>query len=60
MIGPEPLCMKCRHLFENSPGQYGFRCAAFPHGIPEEILSGEVKHTRPYPGDNGIRFEAAE
>lgn len=33
-------------------------CAAYPQGIPREILSGEVGHTEPYPGDNGIQFES--
>jgi hypothetical protein len=32
-------------------------CAAFPQGIPKEILNGEFIHTQPYPGDNGILFE---
>ena len=31
-------------------------CEAFPSGIPEEILRGEFDHTRPYPGDNGLRY----
>ncbi len=30
---------------------------AFPQGIPEAILSNELPHDPPYPGDNGIRFE---
>lgn len=34
-----------------------FVCMAFPTGIPEEILSGESLHERPYPGDGGIRYE---
>ena len=29
------------------------KCEAFPHGIPEEILSGEVSHTEPIAGDGG-------
>ena len=34
-------------------------CKAYPDGIPFEIAYGENKHTSPYPGDNGIRFEPA-
>ena len=33
-------------------------CDAFPNGIPEEIfILGESDHTKPFKGDNGIRFE---
>lgn len=32
------------------------RCIAFPDGIPKEIWSNQFNHTRPYQGDNGIRF----
>ena len=35
----------------------GLTCAAYPRGIPEEILTGEVDHTEPYKGDHGIQFE---
>ena len=45
-------CHFCRHL---NQGEFG--CSAFPDGIPDEILSGEVDHETPYPGDGGIQFE---
>lgn len=44
-------CYVCKHLFAAE------RCDAFPEGIPEPIVSGEVLHTEPYPGDGGILFE---
>jgi hypothetical protein len=47
-----PLCIFCRHLKD---GQV--RCAAFPRGIPDEILFALHDHREPYEGDQGIRFE---
>lgn len=47
-----PLCWKCRHRAEVAA-----KCAAFPDGIPWEILANKVEHREPYPGDRGIRFE---
>jgi hypothetical protein len=35
-------------------------CEAYPDGIPVEIITGEHDHTEPFPGDNGIRFEAIQ
>jgi hypothetical protein len=32
-------------------------CAAFPDGIPEEILVGRFNHRAAHPGDNGIQFD---
>jgi len=57
MIGPEPPCMACRHIFPEKLGEFGFKCRAFPAGIPDEIITEGIQHTEPYPGDNGIRFE---
>lgn len=34
-----------------------FICLAFPGGIPKEIINGEIFHTSPYEGDNGIQFD---
>jgi len=32
-------------------------CLAFPDGIPDDILGGEVDHTQPHDGDHGIQYE---
>lgn len=53
-----PVCTFCRHL-----GDWGLKeahCAAFgDEPIPDEIWSGRNKHLESYPGDRGVRFEAA-
>jgi len=51
---PEPQCGICK----NKIWEKGKRiCRAFPKGIPDPIYHSEVKHDKPYPGDNGIQFE---
>lgn len=45
-----PKCLDCKHLFKYEG------CKAFKE-IPHEIWVNEIDHTKPYPGDNGIRFE---
>lgn len=45
-------CMKCRHR-----DGYDVGCAAFPAGVPDEILANEFDHRKPHLGDHGIRFE---
>jgi len=54
MMGPTPVCFKCKHLIEDD--KPGFRCDAFPKGIPQVMLKGD-KHDKPISGDNGILFE---
>jgi hypothetical protein len=49
---PAALCIFCRHLKEGT-----ICCAAFPEGIPDDILFGLRDHREPYKGDRGIRFE---
>ena len=45
-------CLRCKHLIE-WPYCYAFMSG---FGIPDEIKRGEMDHTRPYPGDHGLRF----
>ena len=47
----ESTCIYCKHLSDK------FKCLAFPDGIPEEILTGDHDHKKPFEGDNGIQFE---
>lgn len=51
-----PQCVACKH-FESGVLSREV-CAAFPRGIPQEILLNEVDHRVPVDGDHGIRFEA--
>ena len=48
-------CNNCKRY------QTGWRCDAFgDKKIPQAIREGEHDHTKPYEGDNGIRFEPIE
>lgn len=48
-----PVCTFCKHAQD-------FRCCAAFDEIPLAIWSGENDHTRPFPGDGGVRFEPNE
>jgi hypothetical protein len=51
-----PQCFACIHL--NREATYNpMRSDAFPDGIPVAIQSSKHDHSRPYPGDHGIRHE---
>ncbi|MCX6082013.1 MAG: hypothetical protein NTW32_21000 [Chloroflexi bacterium] len=34
-----------------------WECAAFPEGIPKDLIYSDKIHNAPYPGDHGITFE---
>lgn len=52
-----PVCNLCKYFsVEGSVNSGTPVCAAFPEGIPEEIWRGDNNHTKPYPGDHGIKF----
>ena len=50
-------CWFCKRFNVEFNSNEKINCAAFNSGIPDEILNGEVGHTKPYKGDNGIVFE---
>ena len=58
-------CSKCKHFTgmvlidagEDMEADALPSCKAFEKGIPDAIADGEFDHTKPYKGDNGIRFE---
>jgi len=63
----EPNCYKrnCKHYIgiiqpDGTEMTETNACKAFPKGIPDEIAYGDNKHKKPYPGDNGIQFEAVK
>ena len=46
-------CLQCKHKrFDN-------KCEAFTDRIPDAILNNEFDHRERYPGDGGVRFQAA-
>lgn len=49
-----PSCWNCKHL---KPTVDGLFCEAFGGPVPFAIASGQIDHTKPVPGDNGIVWE---
>jgi len=47
-----PQCHQCQHYHRGT-----LTCEAYPKGIPRGILMNLVDHRKPYPGDQGIKFE---
>ena len=56
MTVPAPLCATCLHLIEDD--EQGLRCAAFPEGIPDDIIESRFDHRQVHPDqDNDIVYE---
>ena len=55
MITIPPKCLECKHFHDEWTAPR--TCEAFPEGIPVEIYFEATDHTKPFNGDNGIRFE---
>lgn len=52
-------CIFCKHMHDDAR-----TCDAYPDGIPDDLRYSDLgtntppfDHRKPYPGDNGIRFE---
>lgn len=59
-ISKAPICVFCKHFMQGTPPESdkkAFFCAAFPNGVPIEILEQGHDHLEPSSGDNGITFE---
>ena len=50
-----PVCHLCAHY----DLEHGRACTAFPYPamIPDAIWFGDDPHTKPYPDDQGVRFQ---
>jgi hypothetical protein len=46
-------CISCAHKHTT-----GATCTAFPAGIPDDIPMRRHEHRTPYPGDQGVQYEA--
>jgi hypothetical protein len=50
-FGEVPQCDTCKHLHAD-----GATCAAYPGGIPGEIITNDHDHHTAFAGDQGIQY----
>lgn len=48
MSGPAPICYSCKRFVSGLMSDKPDSCAAFPDGIPDEIMSERFVHIIPY------------
>jgi len=53
-FGEIPQCDFCKHIHADND----FTCDAYPDDIPGKIMTNVHDHTKPFPGDHGIGYEA--
>ena len=49
-----PQCLVCTHF------EQGYTCAAFPEGIPQDVLLNKQDHRKAIDGDNDVRWAPLE
>ena len=54
-----PLCASCTRFTSFDPKHPKAYCAAFPDGIPDDILKGGFDHRYAHAGDHGVRYSPA-
>jgi hypothetical protein len=47
-----PICCNCSHKKQGE-----LSCAAYPAGIPKQIIYSVVDHRKPYKNDHGIQYD---
>ncbi len=52
-----PICAGCKHRIGDLRDP---KCAAFPAGIPWDILLSKADHRAPFPGDGGVTFDPTD
>lgn len=51
---PQPICMGCTRFHRH---ELGWKCDAFPDGIPDIVAEEGDNHDKPIPGDHGLLFD---